>query len=286
MTPYQQDIDRVAKLLKQADSVLIGAGSGLTAAAGIDYTDKVSFAKNYPAMVKRGFRMKAQFIGYNDWTEELMWGYWSMHLKEVRYDPTSLPTYEQLFKLIQGKEYFVITTNVDGLFPKSGFDEEYLYTPQGDYARMQCTKPCTNETWDTWPIIEKIIPTIDTETQLVTDPKVIPQCPNCGERIFPNVRADNSFIDLPYQQQRESFGQWVNSQHDCNLVIFDIGTGPNTPVVVRYPMEKVAHHYRSSSFVRINLQYADVPHELIERSVSLKGDASQIISDILDSYTN
>lgn len=36
------------------------------------------------------------------------------------------PVYNELLKLVQSKDYFVITTNVDHCFQKAGFDKKPL----------------------------------------------------------------------------------------------------------------------------------------------------------------
>ena len=58
------DIQKCVELIREADCVLIGAGSGITVDAGYNYADQEAFARDYPGMVKLGFRMKAELIGY------------------------------------------------------------------------------------------------------------------------------------------------------------------------------------------------------------------------------
>ena len=85
-----------------------------------------------------------------------------------------------------------MSSNADDMFFKNGFDEKRLFTPQGSYALMQCLKPCRNATWPTKPVIDRILPTIDSETQEVIDPEVIPRCPDCGGPVLMNVRGGDS----------------------------------------------------------------------------------------------
>ena len=40
--------------------------------------------------------------------------------------------------MVNGKDYFVITTNVDHCFQKAGFDKKRLFYTQGDYGLLQC----------------------------------------------------------------------------------------------------------------------------------------------------
>lgn len=62
-------------------------------------------------------------------------------------DP-SKPVYQGLLKLVEDKDYFVLTTNVDHCFQKAGFDKKRLFYTQGGYGLFQCSEPCCRETWD------------------------------------------------------------------------------------------------------------------------------------------
>ena len=123
----QDKINKVVDLLENSDCVLIGAGAGLSADAGNDYTDKESFVKNYPELVKRGFQFKAQLMGYNLLPPELEWSYLARHITKARFQSPPQEVYKKFLDLIQDKDYFVITTNVDNFFVKNGFDENKVF---------------------------------------------------------------------------------------------------------------------------------------------------------------
>ena len=274
------DIETCLEYLRDADCVLIGAGAGLSMDAGIDYTDQVSFRKRFPALAQRGFRMKAELIGYTDWSPELQWGYLALHVNEVRFEAQPHPVYGRLYDLVGNKDYFVITSNVDGMFPKSGFSEERLFTPQGDYAKLQCQTPCQNDTWPSKPVIDRILPSVDPVTQEVTDPRVIPRCPHCGGAVFLNVRAGHWFVEDPYVEQAERFTAWVKSAQESRLLVIEIGAGFNTPVVVRWPMERIVCQHPRAHLVRVNLDHNEVPREIAKRSISIRCSAMVAITAI------
>jgi NAD-dependent SIR2 family protein deacetylase len=147
--------------------------------------------------LERGFRRQFELIGFRDWTEEEKWGYWATHVNYVRFEYPPNPVYLNLFHLVKDKDYFVMTSNVDGMFYKAGFGENRVYTPQGDYALMQCVKACTQETWSSKPAIQKMFVSIDKDKLAVSDPSLVPYCPNCGSPMFLNVRLDRCFIEKP-----------------------------------------------------------------------------------------
>ncbi|MFH1116893.1 MAG: NAD-dependent protein deacetylase of SIR2 family, partial [Pseudomonadota bacterium] len=274
------EIQRFVELLHDADCVLVGAGAGLSVDAGIDYTDTVSFARRFPALAKHGFRMKAELIGYTGWTPEVQWGYLSLHVNEVRFQPPPHLVYRRLREMVTGKDYFVMTSNVDGMFFKSGFAANKVFTPQGDYARMQCLTPCRNATWPTKPIIDRILPTVDPETQEVTDPNVIPRCPHCGGEVFMNVRGGRWFIEDPYLPQSEALAGWLDGTRDSRLLAIEFGAGFNTPSVIRWPMEVIVHEHPRARLVRVNLQWPQVPEVIASQALSLQCRAMDAITAV------
>jgi NAD-dependent SIR2 family protein deacetylase len=270
-------VNRCCDLIREADGILIGAGAGLSADAGLDYTDTARFARLFPAMVKRGFRMQAELIGYTGWSPAVQWGYFAIHVNEMRFKAPPHPVYGRLLDLVRNKDYFVMTSNVDEMFVKNGFEEERVFTPQGSYALMQCLKPCTNTTWPTKPIISRILPNIDPDTQEVTDPEVIPRCPNCGGPVFMNVRGGDWFLEDPYVEQAERFSEWVRRKRG-RLLALEIGAGFNTPSVIRWPIERVVHFHPEAHLIRVNLQWPQVPKEIAHRSLSSQCSAMKAVT--------
>ncbi len=253
MIPHK-DIAYCTKLLKDTESILVGAGAGLSADAGIDYMDPISFAKNYPALVKKGFRFKLQLMGYTDWTEAQKWGYYAQHVNEARFVPNLHPVYGRLLDIVKPKDYFVITTNVDQMFLRNGFNPNQIYTPQGDYANYQCLKPCSEDVWPIKPLLDKILPKIDHTTQEITDRSLVPSCPNCGGPTFLNVRGGDWFVHKPYEAQAKRYYDWLHSHNDKKLTLLEIGSGFNTPVWIRFPFERIVRSKPSAQLIRINLK--------------------------------
>ena len=121
----------------------------------------------------------------------------------------------------------------------------------------------------------------DPVEQVLTDVAAVPRCPNCGESMFINTRIDGSFIETPYELERDKFIPWVNQAIDKKLVLLEMGAGYNTPVVIRMPMESIAQQVKGSSFIRVNWEYAQVPNNLQHKSVSVQGDIAEFIAGVL-----
>ena len=276
--PDSADIRYLCERLHHAEYVLIGAGAGLSADAGIDYTDEEAFAREFPGLAARGFRMKAELMGYTGWSPREQWGYLARHVNEVRFQSPPAPVYRRLLDLVSAKDYFVVTSNVDGMFYVNGFVEDRVFTPQGDYAIMQCQEPCSTVTWSSKPTFDLILPTIDPATREVADPNVIPSCPRCGGPVFMNVRGGDWFIEDPYLTQAERFAAWVERARKSSLLVLEFGSGFNTPSVVRWPMERIVYHHANAHFARVNLQWPQVPREIADRSTPFPCTAMEVIS--------
>lgn len=276
-----EPIERAREWIDDAEYVLVTAGAGLTAAAGFNYSDSELFAREFPGMLQYGFSAQYQLIGFDDWTPDLKWGYWAAHVNLVRYSAPRSDVYNVLLQKLdhlKPENVFVMTSNVDALFERNGFDPERVYTPQGDYSLLQCTTPCWRSVWDWKEQLDRICAAIDKPTQRLTDPSLIPRCPNCGEDVFLNVRIDGSFIDDHFDSTAERLERWIKKARTGQGVVLEIGAGFNTPSVIRWPGERVIQAMPNWRLVRLNAEHAEVPNELGERALGIAGDASAIIS--------
>lgn len=266
--------------IRNADRVLIGAGAGLSASAGYDYSDTAQFRKLFPAFARAGFTARYELIG-NPLPPRHQWGYWPAHVNDIRLGTDPNPVYQELRAIVGGREHFVMSSNVDALFTRNGFDSGRVYTPQGDYALYQCLTPCTRQVWDARPIIERALQDYDPETGQ-TSQAAIPVCPNCGGEVFLNVYAGAWYINDHFQPQLAGLNQWIQEGIAAGqtTAIVEIGSGFNTPSVIRWPMERIAAHLPDARLIRINRDHPSVPTTLADRAASLDGDAAELIHRI------
>lgn len=273
---FSEQIQKTKEWLKGADAVLLGAGAGLSAAAGYDFTDRNAFAERYPGMLQYGFRCKLDLMGVWELPQELTWGYYLPHVKETRFGAAPEGVYTQLHALVSGLDFFVKTTNADGLFERSGFARDRIFTPQGDYARYQCLRPCTQEAFATEPLFARYLPLIDGRTQTLPKGKT-PGCPRCGGPTFLNVRGGDWFVETPYLEEARRYESFLKKNAHKKLVVLDIGSGFNTPMWIRWPAERLVLNNPSARLVRINLHHPEVPPGIASRAVSLPTTADAAI---------
>jgi len=277
--------------MRDADSLLISGGAGLSASAGLDYTSTSVCSRLFPSMAQHGFRRMYDALGRPGWTPEVQWGYLLHQVFLARFAWPCAKLYEQLREMSEQLPHdrsFVYTSNADGLFEQHGFDTERIYTVQGDYSRMQCLRPCAADSvWPTRGFIDAALGSIDPHTQALTDPKLVPRCPRCSGPMMLNVRGGNWFIEeTVHGPARARYLTWLQAAlaratPERPLVLLELGAGFNTPTVVRLPMERLAAgHAGSVRLIRVNAMHSHLP-AAVERAcfgVGLAGDAAEVVN--------
>lgn len=275
-----QDFKRARTWLDEADHLLIAAGAGLSAAAGYDYGDEDRVRELFPALHALGLR--SRYLVGVPLPADMMWAYWAVHINDIRFGPGPSPVYRRLRTLVGSTDHWVMTSNVDAWFARSGFDPERVFAPQGDYGRYQCVRPCTRETWPIKPLVDRLLAACDLVGGTITDPTALPTCPNCDGEVFPHVRVGPEFIDDDLMPAGHELSQWIRALPDEEeLVVLEIGAGFNTPGVIRWPAERVTESRPHTRLIRINEGHPDTPDRLADRALSFAQSAEQVISAFL-----
>ena len=282
--------------IDQADAVIIGAGAGLSTAAGFVYSGE-RFDRYFSDFSRKyGFRdmYSGGFYPYD--TQEEFWAYWSRYIWINRYMDAPKSAYSDLFQVVKNKDYFVLTTNVDHCFQKSGFDKKRLFYTQGDYGLFQCTKPCCRKTWENGGMIRDMIQaqgyTIGEHNELIlpegTDAKMsipselLPKCPNCGRPLTMNLRSDNKFVeDEGWQTAAAEYEIWLTQHQDQKVVFLEIGVGYNTPGIIKYNFWQQVYQNKNAAYACLNMEEERVPEEIREQSVLISGDSARVIRELI-----
>lgn len=241
----------IFKIIEDADSVLIGAGAGLSTAAGIDYAGARFKAEFKPFIDKYGFTDLYTSSFYNFASQEEYWAYWAKHIYFANTGREGTETYKNIFEAIKDKNYFVITTNVDDQFYKTGFDKDRIFRVQGSYRFIQCSKACHDKLYDAKDMVEKMLKNIDDDLKVPTE--LVPVCPVCGESMEPNLRKDGFFVqdDLWYKQN-DLYEKFISDNQDKKVVLLEFGVGFNTPGIIRFPFELLASKNDNWTLIRFN----------------------------------
>lgn len=262
-TPLQKADAAIA----EAEYILIGGGAGLSTAAGIAYSGP-EFESAFADMIERyGFTDLYTSGFYPFQTEEEKWAYWSRHIDFARFVPEGKPLYRRLLERVEGKDYFVITTNVDGQFVKAGFNPDKVFEVQGDYGLMQCATACHSKRYSNESLVKQMVAE---QKDCCIPSELIPRCPVCGGPMEINVRKDRYFVeDDRWRTQARRYDDFLDKTRDKKLVLLEYGVGFNTPSIIRFPFERMAAEFPRTTLIRINKDYPERQTPGIRNYISL-----------------
>ena len=267
---YSEQIERLKTALQDCDAVVIGAGSGLSTAAGFTYTGE-RFEKYFSDFAAK-YGIQDMYSGgfYPFPTKEEFWAYWSRYIYINRYQDAPKPVYNDLLKLVQDKDYFVITTNVDHCFQKAGFDKKRLFYTQGDYGLFQCSEPCCQETFDNEAVIREMV---KRQEHMKIPSELLPVCPHCGKPITMNLRCDDTFVqDEGWYRAAERYKNFLRTREGQKILFLELGVGYNTPVIIKYPFWRMTAKNPNAFYICINQGRAVCPQEIKRQSICLDAD--------------
>ena len=283
-----EKIEKLKQVLSEAETIVIGAGSGLSTSAGFTYSGE-RFEKYFSDFeVKYGFHdmYSGGFTPFESLEEH--WAYWSRYIMINRYMDPPKPVYKDLFSLVKDKDYFVITTNVDHCFQKAGFDKNRLFYTQGDYGLFQCSEPCHEETYDN----EKQIRAMwEFRNEMKVPTELVPRCPVCGKPMSMNLRADHTFVTdkgwYKASKQYEKFLQTRNiiknaeQEGDGKVLFLELGVGGNTPRIIKYPFWQMTEKNPNAGYACINFGEAVVPPKIEKQSICINDDIGEVLKKMV-----
>lgn len=272
------NIEKIRTALKAADCILIGAGAGLSASAGFTY-DAERFERYFSDFLKKyHFRNMYEAGFYPFDSPEEYWAYWSRYIYINRYMDPPRPVYGQLLELIKDRDYFVLTTNVDHCFQKSGFEKERLFYMQGDYGLWQCGRPCHRAAYDN----EKSVRRMVAEQKDMRIPSgLLPKCPVCGAPMTMNLRMDDTFVqDEGWDRHARYYENFLTEHKGKKMVLLELGTGYNTPGIIKYPFWQMTSQNPNAVYICINRGDAAAPAEIGERSICVDADIGDVLAKL------
>lgn len=283
------EIEQLKAILDTCDNVVIGAGSGLSTAAGLTYSG--TRFKKYFSDFERTYGFHDMYAGgfYPYQTPEAYWAFWSRSVWINRYAPIPKNTYDVLRELVQDKNYFVLTTNVDHCFQRSRFDKARLFYTQGDYGLFQCSEPCCKQTWDNKEVIKAMVlaqgfKIADDNTLIVPEGvtlamtvphNLIPHCPHCGRPTEMNLRVDGTFVeDAGWHAASHRYNEYLQTLTDSlqSVLFLELGVGLNTPGIIKYPFWEMTAQNKQAYYACLNAQVPYVPKSIQKRSTVIVAD--------------
>lgn len=278
MKEYNSRILQAKQAIKQTDYIIIGAGSGLSTAAGLLYSGE-KFEKDFKEFIEKYYfdnLYSASFYEFK--TQEEKWAFFAKMIELNRYNEKPLKLYQDLYKIVKNKEYYVLSTNVDGQFYNSGFDKDKIFEVQGDYSYLQCENACHNKLYNNKELVEEWLQNTK-DCKIPSD--LVMKCPMCGGNMEMNLRKDANFVqDENWYRQAERYEKFLAKAKGKNVVLLEIGVGFNTPGIIRFPFEQMTANNEQITLIRINKDYPLPMLEIRNKTISFDEDTNKIIEDL------
>ncbi|MBQ4255045.1 MAG: Sir2 silent information regulator family NAD-dependent deacetylase [Bacilli bacterium] len=273
------EIRRIKESIDNAEAIVIGAGAGLSTAAGFEYGGQY-FLDNFPDIYKKYGYTDMYSAGFHPFSSsEEKWGYWCRFIYLQRYKEGAKELYRNLLRLVEGKNYFVLTTNVDHQFQLAGFDKNRLFYTQGDYGLFQCSKPCHHKTYDNESLVKEMLTNLNNG---LIPSSLIPKCPVCGEEMSMNLRSDNSFVeDEMWHKANGRYSSFIDENKDKRILFLELGVGWNTPGIIKYPFMQMTYRFHDATYISINKGKNILPKEIESKSMIIDEDIAKIINEIV-----
>ena len=294
--PYEEQVRKLKEKMQNVEAIVLGAGSGLSTAAGLSYSGErfqkyfFDFAKKYPIrdIYSGGFFLFE--------SPEEFWAWWSRSIYFNRYIDAPSDVYGNLKKIVEGKDYFVLTTNVDHQFQRAGFEKERLFYTQGDYGLFQSSRPTVAKTYDNQEIVENMLEaqgfvrdnegifqlSEDKTLKMSIPTELIPICPDDGLPMTMNLRTDESFVeDAGWKMAAKRYQDFLHSHKGKLVLYWELGVGMNTPVIIKFPFWQYTEENPNAYYACLNLGEAGCSREISERSICLNADIGQVLRDLL-----
>ena len=284
--------EKLREALDRAQTVVIGAGAGLSTSAGYTYSG---------ARFEKYFGDFQQKYGFGDMytggfhpypTAEEKWAFWSRNIYINRYMDPPNPVYGDLLSLVKDKDFFVITTNVDHCFQRAGFDKARLFYTQGDYGLWQCSKPCHSATYDNESTVRQMVAAQGfaiAENGDLTIPEgaalkmavpsaLVPRCPRCGRPMSMNLRADETFVeDEGWHAHAGLYGDFLDAHKGSKTLFLELGIGGNTPGIIKFPFLRMTAEWPDAVYACLNFGEAFAPVELEDKAICVDGDIGEAL---------
>lgn len=272
------EVERLKVALAEAEAVVIGAGAGLSTAAGFEYSGE-RFSKYFADFgAKYGFSDMYSGGFYPFESPEEYWAYWSRYIYINRYMDPPKPIYDRLFELVCHKNYFVITTNVDHCFQKAGFDKQRLFYTQGDYGLFQCSRPCHSKTYDNEDAVREMVAS---QHDMKVPSELVPRCPVCGAPMTMNLRADSTFVeDEGWHEAASGYQAFLQKNVRGRVLFLELGVGFNTPGIIKYPFMKMTAANPKAIYACINSREAYCPKKIEKQSICVAEDIGTVVSEL------
>lgn len=275
---YQKKIAILTQKIQEADAIVVGGASGMSAAAGYNwYRDDEMFRKYFNTFAEE-YGIDSIFEGfyYKFRTEEERWAYLATLINFVADVPVGQP-YKDLYKILDGKNYFILTTNQDTQFSQV-FPEEKVSAIQGNWTYLQCGRPCHD---GIYPYAKEAKELCDNIEGTRIPSSMIPKCPVCGGRMELWVRSFVFLEGNKYRSEKDKYREFLLENQNKKVLFLELGVGQMTPMFIKEPFWSMTYSWPDAYYITINPKDALLPEELNDKGLAIHNDIAQVMRDVL-----
>lgn len=267
-----------AEKIADAEAIMVGLGAGMSAAAGYTYSGE-RFEKSFSDFAAR-YGIQDMYSGgfYPFRTLEEYWAWWSRQIQINRYEDAGGSAYKDLAAILAGRNYFILSTNVDHQVQLAGMDKRRLFYTQGDMGLFQCSVPCRQETYDNKKTVEKML---REQKDMKIPSDLIPYCPHCGKPMTMNLRIDDRFVqDKGWHNAAARYEKFLRENAGRRILYLEIGVGANTPGIIKYNFWQQTLANPHAFYITINQDDARFPQDLAGQAAGFQVDAAVFLEGI------
>ena len=278
-----EKIELLKNKIKEADAIVVGGASGMSAASGFKfyYQEDDVFRKLTGSLGKK-YGFHNLFDGH--YHPRVTQGEkWAMALRTIKYisECETGDTYTDLAELLQGKNYYVVTTNQDAQFYRI-FPEDRITRLQGDWRYFQCKRCCHDAIYYNEEMV------MDLNTKIVGDSlpeEHIPCCPKCGSELTPWIRSYEFLQGSFYNREVQRYMDFLQANSRKNTLFLELGAGMMTPMFIKEPFMNMVYQWPRAFYVPINPQHAIIPKEIATKSLAINEDIAFSLKELLGKPT-
>lgn len=274
---YEEQVRILAQKIQEADAIIVGAASGMSAAAGYHYwyeSDEL-FLKEFGEFKKHyGTDGAFNTFYYPYRTSEERWAFIAK-LVHLIYESKTGKAYYDLMDLIQNKNYYVVTTNQDIQFTRV-VPEDRLSAIQGDWRYFQCGRRCHDEIYFNKEQIYKMNHAVE-GTRIPSE--LVPHCPKCGAEMEPWIRSYVFLEGKKYQEEYNKYNAFLLKNRERKVLFLELGVGRMTPMFIQEPFWKMTYAWPHAYYVSINPWDALLPEALEEKGMAIHADIAKVLVD-------
>lgn len=178
-------------------------------------------------------------------------------------------SYNALAKLVNDKNYFIVSLCMDDRIYEAQLDRQRIVTPCGGFRKMQCDHNCSGKLVD-MPLesYEAVLKYYRKEIPLSALHE--PTCETCGDKLRFNQLGVSKYAEEGYLEQWDSYTKWLQGTVNKKLCVLELGVGLEYPKIIRFPFEKIVFYNQKAFMYRIHPMVYQVGGEISDRGIGIR----------------